>query len=483
LSIATAVAIAAENGAKGGVLSLNNVNSANPTRKMDDIDDRLFSAVIRNGHLWTAHNVAVDASGNSNGGTATRDAVRWYDVTVSGLTLHQSGTVFDAATTGFLEYWMGTVMVSGQGHASLGLNRANSSTVVQAGAVGRLATDPLGTMGNFSIFRNSTTDGYSDKSLNPNPINRWGDFTYTSLDPCDDMTMWTTQEYVAGPSFSGVPIDWGVAAEKLLSPPPATPSSAIPSSVSAGQSSVSVVITGTSTNGSGFYDTPSTITDPCRKRISASVSGGVTVNSVSYTDPTHVTLNISTVGATAGSQTVTITNPDGQTSAAAVLTVASSQAPQGNWVNAYGGDGYDLLAWNGGSDLASMPKATVVLDQGLRFQWSSSTTAVQALESPDTTSREAACFYDASQVRVHLSFPAAYSGTLHLYAVDWDSTVRRETITVNDGSGPQTAIISTDFSQGAWVNVPINVAANGTVTISVASTAGANAVLSGIFLG
>src|SRR5256885_996787 len=80
-------------------------------------------------------------------------------------------------------------------------------------------------------------------------------------------------------------------------------------------------------------------------------------------------------------------------------------------------------------------------------------------------------------------FPAAYSGTLHLYALDWDTTSRRETITVDDGSGPQTANITTDSSQGAWVNVPINVAAGGTVTIAVSRTAGLNVVLSGVFLG
>jgi hypothetical protein len=55
--------------------------------------------------------------------------------------------------------------------------------------------------------------------------------------------------------------------------------------------------------------------------------------------------------------------------------------------------------------------------------------------------------------------------------------------TINDGSGPQAANISTDFSQGAWVSVPINVAAGGTVTITVTRVAGPNAVLGGVFLG
>ena len=38
----------------------------------------------------------------------------------------------------------------------------------------------------------------------------------------------------------------------------------------------------------------------------------MTVNSVTYTDPTHLTINISTVGSLAGSKDITITNPDGQ---------------------------------------------------------------------------------------------------------------------------------------------------------------------------
>jgi hypothetical protein len=159
-----------------------------------------------------------------------------------------------------------------------------------------------------------------------------------------------------------------------------------------------------------------------------------------------------------------------------------SQSPQGNWVGSYGADGYALLGWNGSSDLVSLPVSNLVLDQGSRYQWTSSTNAVQALQSPDTSTRRAACFFDGVQLRLHLTFPAAYSGTLHLYALDWDRAGRRESLTVNDGSGLKTANITTDFSQGAWVHVPINVPAGGSVTISVTLTAGANAVLSGIFL-
>lgn len=326
LSGPTAVAISAENGAEGGVLTHNNFVSANPSRPMDDIDDRLFAAVIRSGHLWTAHNVIVDSSGNSNPtnlSTLSRDAVRWFDVNTSNLTVNQSGTVFDGAASGYLEYWMGTVMVSGQGHVAMGLNRANSATNVQAGALGRLASDTSGTMRAFSVFQNSTADAYDDASFVPNSANRWGDYTYTSLDPCDDMTMWTTQEYVAGPTTG---VDWATAAEKLLAPAPAVLPAGPVASVPIGQTNTPLQLTGTSPAGQGFYDTPSSADASCRTRLKATATNGVTVTGLTYVDPLHVNLILDTFAATAGTATVTLTNPDGQTSSTTItLTTATAR--------------------------------------------------------------------------------------------------------------------------------------------------------------
>jgi hypothetical protein len=159
--------------------------------------------------------------------------------------------------------------------------------------------------------------------------------------------------------------------------------------------------------------------------------------------------------------------------------VEGASAPQGSWVGTYGSAGYDLGAWSGTGDLASIPSATVSLAQGNRWEWSSSTSDLRALESPDKSTREAATYYDPNQLRLTLTFHAAYTGNLHLYALDWDSAARRELISV----AGQTAVLGEAFSQGAWVTFPISVAAGETVPIVVDRTAGANAVLSGIFLG
>ena len=117
-------------------------------------------------------------------------------------------------------------------------------------------------------------------------------------------------------------------------------------------------------------------------------------------------------------------------------TVQSS--PQGDWVGTYGANGYDLGANDGiGGDLSALSNAAVTLTRGARYVWDWCTSDPRALQSPDQTTRTAATYYGADQIIVTLPFASAYSGNLHLYAVDWDQLGRRETITVNDGNGDQ----------------------------------------------
>ena len=160
---------------------------------------------------------------------------------------------------------------------------------------------------------------------------------------------------------------------------------------------------------------------------------------------------------------------------------ALSQEPQGSWLGKLGSSGY--LFNNGVQDVSDMPNVTPTLEKGVRYEWAANTSDIRALQSPDGLTRNASTYTDANEVKLKLSFSSAYSGTLHLYALDWDTTSRRETITVNDGSGPRTVPLTSEFHNGVWAFIPINIGAGGTVSISVVRTAGPNAVLSGIFLG
>jgi hypothetical protein len=159
------------------------------------------------------------------------------------------------------------------------------------------------------------------------------------------------------------------------------------------------------------------------------------------------------------------------------------QEPQGTWVGKYGSAGYLLADWDGVQDLSDLPNATATLVKGSRYEWAANTTDVRALQGPEGTSRNASTYYDANEIKLQLNFSAAYSGNLRLYALDWNTTARRESIVVNDGSGPRTVSLNSEFHNGAWVSLPIDVAAGGNVSIAVIREAGVNAVLSGIFLG
>jgi len=289
-------------------------NTGGADGQLDALDDRLFDAKLREGHVWTAHNIAVDAAG-AGSDTGDRDGARWYEIDVTGGTpaLVQSGTLFDPAASNPRFYWIPSIMVSGQGHAAIGASAAGATQYVNGVAAGRFASDPAGELHAPLLFTASATP--YNPPADPGPVRRWGDYAFTSLDPNDDMTMWTIQEYCNAVD------SYGVRVVQLVAPAPATPASATPPHIASGQASVSVVIDGISSGGSGFFDPGAGYPN----RLAAVVGNGVTVNGVTYTSPTSVTLDLNTVGAPLGPRSVTITNPDGQsrTSPAPLLTLGA----------------------------------------------------------------------------------------------------------------------------------------------------------------
>ncbi len=283
------------------------------TGGIDALDDRLFEAMIGTTpdgtvSLWTAHNIRMDAAGTGSG-TGNRDGARWYQIGSldTSPSLTQSGSVFDTAPTNPTFYWMPSIAMNGQGHASINMSRAGAGQFAQVASSGRLTGDAPGTTEAPTITQSSTSP-YDAGSGSPR---RWGDYSQTVVDPTDNMTFWTFQEYANQPN------SWGVQVIQLKAPPPATPSTATPvapaTSVAQGNCSVGVDIAGTSTDGSGFFDPGADPGGPgYDNHITASVTGGVQVNHVTYVDSTHVVLDVDTRSASTGAQDVTITNPDGQ---------------------------------------------------------------------------------------------------------------------------------------------------------------------------
>lgn len=293
---------------------LGNLNGTNGN--IDGGDDRIASARIVNGRLWAAHTIGVTDTGAASE-TATRNGVRWYEL--QGLdgtpAVVQSGTIHSSSggpSVNERHYWVPSIATTVQGRTVIGFSTAGTLEAINAGAAERLQGDAAGSMRTPSLL-SASSSSYNPES-DPGSSTRgrrWGSYSATSVDPCDNMSVWTLQQYADAAD------SYGLLAARLAGPPPAQPVRVSPSVVPGGVTSIDVQVTAASSAGSGFFDPGPGF--GCR--LSAAVQGA-TVNSVTFTGPTSLTMNISTVNATPGPRVVTVINPDGQTSSSgAILTV------------------------------------------------------------------------------------------------------------------------------------------------------------------
>ena len=253
------------------------------------------------------------------------------------------------------------------------------------------------------------------------------------------------------------------------------PSVAITSPVDGSSVSGPIVVTANATDDVGV------------SRVEFQVNGVLRSTDTDGSDGWSMPWDASAVDGGAYTFTATAFDTAGQQRSHSISVRAGTNA-QGSWVGTYGHDGYVIADWYGSNiDLASLPAGvSFAMDQGARFIWASPTTDVRGLQSPTSTERRATTWYDdQGSLQLHLTFANGYHGNLHLYAVDWDAYGgnRYQTVTINDGSGPQTVQLSSSFVQGAWMHAPINVAPGGSVTVTATMTGGVNSVISGIFLG
>jgi hypothetical protein len=290
------------------------------TLPLDGLDHRLGQAVIRNGRLWTSHHFEVDTFGDADA-NGNRNGVRWYELTALFATPQQVqwGTIWDPAGANPASYWLGSIMPNGQGHVALGMSTAGPLRRVNAAVASRLASDPIRTMTAPAIYGPAHVFSYN-LQVAPATEQAWNRVSSTSVDPDDDMTLWTLQQLVDGVD------SWGLQLTRIQAPPPAAIATISPSTLASGVTGATLTVAGTSSSGSGFFDPgPGFV-----RRLAATFSGsGVTVTGVAYTSPTSLTLTVDTVGAAAGARTLTVTNPDGQVSQlASALTVTGAPVNQ-----------------------------------------------------------------------------------------------------------------------------------------------------------
>jgi hypothetical protein len=104
---------------------------------------------------------------------------------------------------------------------------------------------------------------------------------------------------------------------------------------------------------------------------------------------------------------------------------------------------------------------------------------VRALQAEMGTGRIASTWFNVSSLNFDVNFTDGNTHQLALYALDWDSTARAETLQIVDAN--TNVVLDTQnvfsFHNGIYLVWKIS----GHVKISVTRTGGANAVISGAF--
>jgi hypothetical protein len=161
------------------------------TTRLDGIGDRLmYRAAYRN--VGTHQSLVLLHNVNANNYAGER----WYELrNLSGTpTIYQQGTYAPGATDG-IHRWMGSIAMDRRGNIAIGYSVSTGGTgaTVYPGVryAGRLAGDPLGTMGQGE----ATLISGSGSQTASNGQGRWGDYSDLTVDPSDDCTFWYTQEY------------------------------------------------------------------------------------------------------------------------------------------------------------------------------------------------------------------------------------------------------------------------------------------------
>ena len=209
---------------------------------------------------------------------------------------------------------------NGQGHMALGCSYAGNDDYAGVAVAGRLSGDAAGATQSPTLAVVSAT-AYN-LSEQPNP-HRWGDFSQVTVDPTDDMTLWTVQEHCNAAN------SWGVSSDSVDRPAARDPRQRFTGKHSAGPVVRERGGRRTSASGSGFFDPGPEPGGPGFTNILAATvnGGGVTVNSVTFSNATSITINVTVAGGAApGARTITVTNPDGQiaTSASGILSINTS---------------------------------------------------------------------------------------------------------------------------------------------------------------
>jgi len=159
---------------------------------MESQDAQIRSApVYRGGFIYYTQSVGLPA------GAMTHTAAQWTKLNTPGGTVADGGRIDDAtatSTNGGKWYSHPHVAVNANHDFMVGYTQFSSAQHPAAGYSVHLAGDAAGSIRDAAIYH-AGEDYYHKTFSTATGRNRWGDFSSAQVDPSDDMTLWTVQEY------------------------------------------------------------------------------------------------------------------------------------------------------------------------------------------------------------------------------------------------------------------------------------------------
>lgn len=166
-------------------------------------DDRVMNAVYRNGSIWTALTVFLPAGAPTS--FPTRTGAKWWEVDPELGETNQSGVIEDPFGDFF--YYFPTLSVNASDDVLVGFSGSSSSSFVGAYYAYRDGTSPVSEISEATLLK-AGEGSFSGP--------RWGDYSATMVDPVDDDSFWTIQEYAdAGDRWA----TWWGRIESTTGPP------------------------------------------------------------------------------------------------------------------------------------------------------------------------------------------------------------------------------------------------------------------------
>ena len=166
------------------------VPQSGTSQHIDTLGDKIMTPLVyqnRGGteSLWASGTVCQDANCTQPTG------VRWYQVDVTGGNFPATPAQQQTWTNGGdgLYRFMSSIAVDNSGNTAIGYSVSSSTEHPGIRYAGRLEGDPPGNLGQGEATMFTGAGSETDTN------GRWGDYSYTSIDPSDGMTFWHVNEY------------------------------------------------------------------------------------------------------------------------------------------------------------------------------------------------------------------------------------------------------------------------------------------------